>query len=574
MDALGLGISLRSAGSGILLNTCAQQNVRKFDHNSARGTTFRGQGLTPRKRIGYSETKRPSSTKRVFASAGSETQSVESNASKSEGNGHGSNQAVLEKPNAPEEQQAEEGSKFNWATAWYPIAVINDLDKNGPTAATIIGRPLALWWDRSTDKWQVYADQCPHRLAPLSEGSISAEGHLRCSYHGWTFKGDSGECTGIPQAPKEGKPLHESKKACVTVYPSMEHQGILWFWPDLSQGSINVEAAANPPPHIPEFGDPAFGFDLSSRDLEYGYETLIENLMDPAHVNFAHHKIQGNRKNATDLKFQITSKITPAGFSGKDENSEAIFNPPCCFRLAFTIGGKKPVGVSDVTSGRKWSLTGSSKEKAPKKVSLIFICIPVSPGRSRLIWSFPRNFFTTGFKIIPPWVTHMTNNLVLDSDLLLLHLLGKRLEYEGESNWFERCYTPAGADAYVIGFRKWLNDFAGGAPDWAGRFENKIPPSPPKEIILDRYYTHVVRCKSCSSACKNFKALEVTLQVLAIALVGLVAASAVLPIPAVTKLAVPMVIGAVLSTILSRWLANFIYKTFYFHDYNHAVVTD
>ena len=26
--------------------------------------------------------------------------------------------------------------------------------------------------------------------------------------------------------------------------------------------------------------------------MVYRYETLIENLMDPAHVNFAHHKIQ------------------------------------------------------------------------------------------------------------------------------------------------------------------------------------------------------------------------------------------------------------------------------------------
>lgn len=102
---------------------------------------------------------------------------------------------------------ASESQKFNWTTQWYPVAVINDLDENAPTPATILGRPLAIWWDRSISKWQVYADQCPHRLAPLSEGSISEEGHLRCSYHGWTFKGDSGQCTSIPQAPKDGPPV-------------------------------------------------------------------------------------------------------------------------------------------------------------------------------------------------------------------------------------------------------------------------------------------------------------------------------------------------------------------------------
>ena len=92
--------------------------------------------------------------------------------------------------------------------------------------------------------------------------------------------------------------------------------------------------------------------------------------------------------------------------------------------------------------------------------------------------------------------------------------------------------------------------------------------------MVCRYYSHVVKCKSCSSALRNFRALEVGLHVLAIALVGLVAASTLLQNRPLANIAVPLVIGAVLSTILSRWLANFIYKTFYFHDYNHAAVKD
>lgn len=58
-----------------------------------------------------------------------------------------------------------------------------------------------------------------------------------------------------------------------------------------------------------------------------------------------------------------------------------------------------------------------------KKVTLLFLCIPVSPGRSRVIWSFPRNFATSLASIIPTWYQHITNNLVLDSDMYLLHLL-------------------------------------------------------------------------------------------------------------------------------------------------------
>ena len=53
---------------------------------------------------------------------------------------------------------------------------------------------------------------------------------------------------------------------------------------------------------------------------------------------------------------------------------------------------------------------------------LIFFCIPVSPGSSRLIWSFPRNFGHWIDKVVPRWVFHMGQNLVIDSDLYLLHI--------------------------------------------------------------------------------------------------------------------------------------------------------
>lgn len=55
----------------------------------------------------------------------------------------------------------------------------------------------------------------------------------------------------------------------------MEQQGIIWFWPDLSQGPINIEAAANPPAMFSEFSDPTFKYDISSRDLEYGLASEI-----------------------------------------------------------------------------------------------------------------------------------------------------------------------------------------------------------------------------------------------------------------------------------------------------------
>lgn len=69
-----------------------------------------------------------------------------------------------------------------------------------------------------------------------------------------------------------------------------------------------------------------------------------------------------------------------------------------------------------------WFVQEPSSNVPQRKVLLIFYCIPVSPGKSRLIFTFPRNFGVWIDKIIPRWVFHLGQNLVLDSDLYLLHI--------------------------------------------------------------------------------------------------------------------------------------------------------
>ncbi|CAN6297375.1 unnamed protein product [Urochloa humidicola] len=87
---------------------------------------------------------------------------------------------------------------------------------------------------------------------------------------------------------------------------------------------------------------------------------------------------------------------------------------------------------------------------------------------------------------------------------------------------------------------------------------------------MDRYWSHVVQCTSCSAALKAMRALEVALQVVSVAVVGFLAvAKETLVTSAVIKRAV-IVSMAVLCFAASRWLSNFIEKNFYFQDYSHA----
>ncbi|MCO5569373.1 hypothetical protein L7F22_023085 [Adiantum nelumboides] len=336
--------------------------------------------------------------------------------------------------------EKEDSDMFDWNDQWYPVAVIDNLDKRIPTAVTIMGRDIVVWWDRNGERWQVWEDKCPHRLAPLSEGRINEKGELQCSYHGWCFAPCTGSCTLIPQAPLDGAPVWESGRACASVYPSVEQEGLIWFWPD-TRPELKDIAKRKPPPSIPALADPSFKDELHSRNLPYGYEQLIENLMDPAHVPFAHHGLQGFRHMAKPLNYNV-EKLNKSGYVGNAERGPATFMAPCIFTLDSQFNSPK----SDASS-----TTG----KPQKRMVLVFICIPVSPGQSKVIWAFRRNFTIWIDPLIPRWFIHLRQMLVLDSDMYLLHKAERKLAEAGNTAWEKACYVPTTSDSFVIAFRRW-----------------------------------------------------------------------------------------------------------------------
>ncbi|CAI0557925.1 unnamed protein product [Linum tenue] len=129
------------------------------------------------------------------------------------------------------------------------------------------------------------------------------------------------------------------------------------------------------------------------------------------------------------------------GFYGKLDMGIGQFTAPCIFSLR----------TNPTPSEDQVILQPSTQ----RRMALVFICIPVSPGYSRLIWAFPRNFGVWLDKIIPRWMFHVPQNLILDSDLYLLHLE--------------------------------FNKYAGGEVDWRGKYSGDLPPTPPREQLLDRY---------------------------------------------------------------------------------------
>ncbi|KAL8246497.1 hypothetical protein R6Q59_007713 [Mikania micrantha] len=476
--------------------------------------------------------------------------------------------SVSTEPTSPPEKETEtldQDEQFDWFSQWYALMPLCDLDKRAPLGKKVMGLDVVMWWDKNDNAWKVFDDMCPHRLAPLSEGRIDQWGRLQCVYHGWCFSG-SGDCKLIPQAPRDGPPVHTFKKACVAVYPSTVQNGILWFWPSTDPQYKDI-LTKKKPPYIPELDDPSFTFQMFNRDIPYGYEILIENLMDPAHVPYAHYGIMRtpqpsvklDREGGRPLEINVR-KIDKNGFTAHQQNGQWNFVPPCLFHGIVTIGGNP--NESDE------SAKGKLAQKPQRQALLVFVCMPVSAGSSRLIFASPRNFAVWMDRVVPRWIYHINQNLIIDSDLYLLHVEEKKVMEADPRDWQKLCFVPTKSDANVVAFRKWLKKYSGGQINWGNNFDRSLPPTPPREQLMDRYWSHVVNCSSCNAAYKGLNALEVSLQVFSVASVAIVAATKQGMISVAARNT--LVAAAILCFVGSKWLSHFIYKNFRYHDFNHA----
>ncbi len=280
------------------------------------------------------------------------------------------------------------------------------------------------------------------------------------------------------------------------------------------------------------------------RDLAYDWQTLIENVADPSHVPFSHHGIQGNRDRAMPIPLQMVTSTMDLiqATADKPFKTTITFEPPC--RLEYEM-----------------SFSGGDKQ-----VGLITYCLPVSPGKSRIVAQFSRNFAQGLNKVIPRWWDHIKNrNAVLDGDMVLLHQQENFLQ---DANWKTAYKMPTSADRLVIEFRKWFDLHCEGKLPWQ---EVGINPATTietsRKVLLDRYHQHTQHCSSCRTALKRSTFLQ-----------GLLLAYFVVAITTVALLpdservswgfwlGISALFGLGVAGVLRFWLM----PKFYFVDYVHS----
>ena len=432
-------------------------------------------------------------------------------------------------------------SSFNFFQHWYPLLPIEDLNPHQPTTATVLGIPLVIWKPTSSTTYRVFLDRCPHRLAPLSEGRIDDKSNnLMCSYHGWEFD-EEGECQRIPQADKPELTADKSQNFCAIVYPARQENDLLWVWMDADTPDLAGKTDLPLSPKI----DASKGYVWSSmvRDLEYDWQTLIENVADPSHVPFSHHGIQGNRDRAMPIPLNIVRSTMDLIKAEVDKpfKTTITFEPPC--RLEYDIvlpGGDKQIG-------------------------LITYCLPVAPGKSRIVAQFTRNFAQKLHALVPRWWDHIQNrNAVLDGDMVLLHQQESFLQ---NTDWKTAYKMPTSADRLVIEFHNWFDRYCDAKLPWDKVGVTASPTADSRQVLLDRYHQHTQHCSSCKKALNR---IQLGQWLLLAYFVVVVATVAVLPDSLRVSWGLSLTISALLGLGIAAVLRFWLMPKFYFVDYVHS----
>ena len=206
-------------------------------------------------------------------------------------------------PNDTEDDSSSaESYTFDWNAQWYPIIPFSYLSDK-PVSLTVMGKPLVIWKEQGDKNMavSVFHDSCPHRMAPLSIGTIvqaedggessntSPSCRLKCRFHGWEFE-SNGACSRMPMlTEQEQKAMNESSSSGSSrlfspeVFHTRIEKGLVWAFLDSSIPKDDL-------PDIPEDCLPTMdvGPDWIFDIHPVSYQSMVENSFDPAHAPFTH----------------------------------------------------------------------------------------------------------------------------------------------------------------------------------------------------------------------------------------------------------------------------------------------
>ena len=400
-----------------------------------------------------------------------------------------------------------------------------------------------------------------HHSVPLSEGRVEDDGSLMCSYHAWRFNGE-GETIDIPQTPtSELEMIKSNPKSKCNSFPVQIVDGVLWTWPDASDDG-RIEAALTSIP-VNNYGGRDVGEDdelvwkgtWNFRELPYGHDFFLENVVDPAHVPVSHHNVVGSRYGDLGLTMRSLEPLTKDGFkigvkSGTSESeSSTAFTAPSQVLIEAPFGDDGAAQYLEL-------YTSPSRPGFSNHVGRMVIVKDKSNQMPKLLRQFTMP--------MPKWASHMLASAFLHQDALFLHGQERTLAHTGQyrtsqpaNDSYSKAIMPCSADKGVMKFRSWMSKFAGGFIPFKG--DTTMPPAN-NDVVFDVWNSHTKHCKYCLTALKRLKMAR-TISFLASALIASIRPKFMSVIGSVVGALGFAGVGAVLSKLISM---------FYKYEFSHA----
>ena len=352
-------------------------------------------------------------------------------------------------------------------STWLPVGSKSSLPKKTPVPLKIANDNYVVWQNPKTQQWSVMRDACSHRLAPLSQGRVDDQsGCIECPYHGWQFSED-GQCTRIPQA-KGGE-----KGSQVDSVDVMETGDVIW-------GRFPIEGGEDLPDTKPNELFPELDEvnHVISRELPYGFDFLVENFMDPAHIPFAHHGLQGLRSDGINIPMKVLTNL----------------DDPTKVEVDFydRIRGKMRQGVVSFVSPAYYHFRVEDNGGEEKIQLMVLIC-PVEQGKTRIHLAFIGAKVPTLF---PKWMSHSFANQFLETDIWLHNC---EIEVNKRNQSATESYDmPTSSDLGARAWRKWWGKHMRHIPVYSDSLGASLVELSPTEQT-DRQ-THIDTCVDCQKA--------------------------------------------------------------------------
>lgn len=427
---------------------------------------------------------------------------------------------------------------FDWNQHWYPVAWARDLPLDQPVKVSVLDEDYCVVRRGSGRTPVALRDACPHRLAALSEGRVTEQGLVQCSYHGWAFDGETGACESIPQLVKTtpagraaaggGEPpaFVAPPRSCADAVACQIVDGLFWIHPTAKR----AEDAPLPIPRVPEMALPGYKHVGAVRDFPVDYSLLIENVLDPDHGLFAHQAVGFDLYSASAAR-PVTVSVDAHGGADAGGGGGAPVAPvisgwvDAVPKLTAEPGGPPDAPLKATTRFSPPCLIymGRRDTEGASKFVTCFWIVPAGVGRTRFISA------AVGVApVLPPrWVQHIVLNNFLDEDTFLLatqqpRVLGAELESHHAQQATEAAQPGAeGGGVASAPLRRRLFSYASPSEKLlleAGRFlDQALPnmprryarpellraPTPPREVVLDRAAQHLAICPDSQALVRN-----------------------------------------------------------------------